>query len=293
MSEHKAGFVNIIGAPNAGKSTLMNGLLGEKLSVTTPKAQTTRQRIRAIVNEKAYQLVLSDTPGWVSPGYLLHKRMLRYIRVAIEDADVILFIVDVTRPEKADRQIVEAIAQSEVPVLVLLNKIDKSDPDTVKGLSAQWQERLPQAEVKAISALEGFNVEGLIERLVELVPHSPPFFDKEAFTDQPLRFFVAEMIREKIFLHYQKEVPYSSEVIVNSYKEDQDPLYIHADIVVSRKSQKSIILGAGGQKVRSLGIDARKEIERFTDRKVRLELYVRVEADWRERDDKLSEYGYD
>jgi GTP-binding protein Era len=289
---HKSGFVNIIGSPNVGKSTLMNQLVGEKLSIITSKAQTTRHRILGIVNDENYQVVFSDTPGVLDPHYKLHESMMQFVNSAMKDADVILFVTDIYETSLNHQQTLERLQKTSTPILLLINKIDKSDQEKMEAKIAYWHEVMPKAEILPISALEGFNMEPIWKRIVELIPESPPYYDKESLTDRPLKFFVSEIIREKIFLHYKKEIPYATQVEVEEYKEDEKIARIRAIIYVERKTQKGIIIGHQGEKIKRVGIDARKDIQKFIDKHVHLELFVKVDKDWRENDKKLEGYGY-
>lgn len=289
---HKSGFVNIIGSPNVGKSTLMNKLLGEKLSIVTSKAQTTRHRIHGILNSDDYQIVFSDTPGVVNASYQLHEAMMSYVETALKDADVLLFITDVFENTLNHEATLERIQKLKIPVICLLNKIDLKDQETVKERIDYWQNQLPSAKILPISALHGFNVEPVLELILELLPESPPYFDKESLSDRPLRFFISEIIREKIFLNLKKEVPYACQVEVTDYIEENDIVKIRAVIIVERDSQKGILIGAKGQMLKYIGRDARIDIQRFIDRKVYLETFVKVDKDWRASEQKLKKYGY-
>lgn len=289
---HKSGFVNIIGSPNVGKSTLMNKLLGEKLSIVTSKAQTTRHRIHGILNSDDYQIVFSDTPGVVNASYQLHEAMMSYVETALKDADVLLFITDVFENTLNHEATLERIQKLKIPVICLLNKMDLKDQETVKERIDYWQNQLPSAKILPISALHGFNVEPVLELILELLPESPPYFDKESLSDRPLRFFISEIIREKIFLNLKKEVPYACQVEVTDYIEEEDIVRIRAVIIVERDSQKGIIIGAKGQMLKYIGRDARIDIQRFIDRKVYLETFVKVDKDWRASEQKLKKYGY-
>ncbi len=289
---HKAGFVNIVGSPNVGKSTLMNELMGEKLSIVTSKAQTTRHRILGIVNDEDYQIVFSDTPGVVNASYKLHEQMMEYVSMSLKDADVLLFITDIFESEMNHRETLERISKLRVPVLCLINKVDLGDQQKVEERLEYWKERLPNAEVYPISALHGFNLEGIRDRILELIPESPPYYDKEELSDRPMRFFVSELIREKIFLHCKKEVPYSCQVEVEEYLEEPDITRIRALIIVERDSQKGIIIGKGGEMLKRIGKSARMDIEKFIDQKVFLETFVKVDKDWRASEQKLKRYGY-
>lgn len=291
---HKAGFVNIVGNPNVGKSTLMNELVGERISIITAKAQTTRHRIMGIVNTDDYQIVFSDTPGVLSPKYKLQESMLEFSEEALVDADILLYVTDVVEDPTKNKSFLDQVArQSKFPVLLVINKIDllKGQDDLLKIID-RWKQLLPKAEVFPTSALEKFNVDNIMKRIVELLPDSPPFFGKDALTDKPARFFVTEIIREKILLLYDKEVPYATEVIVEKFSETADSIHIMAVIYVERDSQKGIIIGKGGQKLKRVGIEARKDIEQFFQKHVMLEMFVKVEKDWRNRDNKLRAFGY-
>lgn len=289
---HKSGFVNIVGSPNVGKSTLMNRLVGEKVSIVTSKAQTTRHRILGIVNNEDYQIVFSDTPGVVNASYKLHENMMDYVNMSIKDADVLIFMTDAKETEMNHKETLARIQRLEVPVVCLINKMDLSDQNAVLEKLNYWQERLPNAKVFPISALHGFNVDGVWNFILENIPESPPYFDKEAISDRPMRFFVSEIIREKIFLHCQKEVPYACQVEIEEYKEEDDITRIRALIIVERNSQKGIIIGKGGIMLKRIGRESRKEIEKFIDSKVFLETFVKVDKDWRGSEQKLKKYGY-
>lgn len=291
---HKAGFVNIVGNPNVGKSTLMNELVGERISIITAKAQTTRHRIMGIVNADDYQIVFSDTPGVLSPKYKLQESMLEFSEEALVDADILLYVTDVVEDPTKNKSFLDQVAkQNKFPVLLVINKIDllKGQDDLIKIID-RWKQLLPKAEVFPTSALEKFNVNNIMKRIVELLPDSPPFFGKDALTDKPARFFVTEIIREKILLLYDKEVPYATEVLVEKFEETDTSIHIMAVIYVERDSQKGIIIGKGGQKLKRVGIDARKDIELFFQKHVMLEMFVKVEKDWRNRDNKLRAFGY-
>ena len=290
---HKSGFVNIIGSPNVGKSTLMNQLVGEKVSIITSKAQTTRHRILGIVNDEDYQIVFSDTPGILDPHYKLHENMMGYVNTALKDADVLLLVTDIYEKEFNYPALIERLAKTSIPLLVLINKIDQAkSQEIVEERVDYWHEKLPNAEILPISALEGFNITPIWNKILELIPESPPYYEKDAISDRPMRFFISEMIREKIFLHYKKEVPYATQVEVEEYKEDEDIIRIRAIIYVERKTQKGIIIGHQGQKIKHVGIDSRKDIQKFVDKKVHLELFVKVDPNWREDDRKLEKHGY-
>lgn len=290
---HKAGFINIVGNPNVGKSTLMNELVGERISIITAKAQTTRHRIMGIVNTDDYQMVFSDTPGVLSPKYKLQESMLDFSKEALVDADVLLYVTDVIESPTKNAEFLAKVAKEKIPVLLVINKIDllKGQNDLI-AIIDKWKELLPQAEVFPTSAMHKFNVSNLMKRLEELLPDSPPYFGKDALTDKPARFFVTEIVREKILLTYDKEVPYATQVIVEKFEESDTSIHIMAVIYVERDSQKGIIIGQGGKKLKHVGIAARKDIETFFGKKVFLELFVKIEPDWRNRDSKLREFGY-
>lgn len=289
---HKSGFVNIVGNPNVGKSTLMNVLVGEKLSIITSKAQTTRHRIMGIVNTEDYQIVYSDTPGILRPNYKLQESMLNFSESALGDADVLLYMTDVIEKFDKNAEFLEKVKHLNVPVLLLINKIDQTNQQDLEVLVQSWRELLPESEIYPISALNKFNIDTIKGRILELIPESPPYFAKDAMTDRPARFFVTEIIREKILLYYQKEIPYSVEVIVEEFKEEKTIINIRAMIVVERDTQKGIIIGHQGKAIKKVGTMARKDIERFFDKKVFLEMYVKVEKDWRSRDNLLRNFGY-
>ena len=292
-SEHKAGFVNIVGNPNVGKSTLMNDLVGERISIITSKAQTTRHRIMGIVNTPEYQIVFSDTPGVLKPKYKLQESMLSFSEGALTDADILLYVTDVVEDPEKNKDFLDRVAKEDVPVLLVINKIDLLKGDTeLQELVDKWHTRLPKAEIFPTSATEQFNVDNLKKRIVELLPVNPPFFGKDALTDKPARFFVTEIIREKLLLNYEKEIPYSSEVIVEKFDEKEGSIHIMAVIYVERDTQKGIIIGKGGDKIKKVGIEARQDIERFFGKRVYLEIFVKVEKDWRNRENKLRSFGY-
>ncbi len=292
--DHKAGFVNIVGNPNVGKSTLMNRLVGERMSIITPKAQTTRHRITGIVNTPDYQIVFSDTPGVLKPRYKMQEAMLNFSEGALTDADILLYVTDVIEDPEKNAEFLQKVAKEKIPVLLVINKIDllKGDGGELVNLVSQWQTRLPNAEIFPISAAEDFNVDNLMKRIVELLPPSPPYFGKDALTDKPARFFVTEIIREKILENYDKEVPYSTEVIVEKFEEKENSIHIMAVIYVERDSQKGILIGKQGAMLKKVGMAARKQIEAFFDKSVYLELFVKVEANWRNRENKLKAFGY-
>jgi GTP-binding protein Era len=289
---HKAGFVNIIGNPNVGKSTLMNALVGERISIITSKAQTTRHRIMGIVNGEDFQIVYSDTPGVLKPNYKLQESMLGFSRSALSDADVLLYVTDVVEQEDKNADFLEKVKENEAPVILIINKIDLTDQSALEQLVDRWRTQLPRAEILPVSALNNFNLDVLLKRIKELLPESPPFFDKDALTDRPERFFVNEIIREKILLNYDKEIPYSTEVVVESFKEEKNLISINAVIYVERDSQKGIIIGKQGKSLKRVGMEARKDLEAFFDKKIFLELFVKVEKDWRNKERKLKGFGY-
>ena len=291
--KHKSGFVNIVGNPNVGKSTLMNRLVGERISIITSKAQTTRHRILGIVNTDDMQIVYSDTPGVLHPTYKLQESMLNFSESALGDADVLLYVTDVIETIDKNEEFLQKVQQvKEYPVLLLINKIDQTDQAGLEKLVTMWKELLPQAEIIPVSALNNFNIDYVKRRVEELMPESPPYFEKDALTDKPARFFVTEIIREKILLYYQKEVPYAVEVVVELFKEESELIHIKALIIVERDSQKGIIIGHKGQALKKVGAMARKDIERFFQKKVFLEMFVKVEKDWRNRDTLLKRFGY-
>lgn len=296
MSEentHKSGFVNIVGNPNVGKSTLMNSLVGERISIITSKAQTTRHRIMGIVNTGDMQIVYSDTPGVLSPKYKLQEAMLDFSRSALTDADVLLYVTDVVETPDKNPDFVERVAKENIPVILVINKIDLlKNQDELEKIVERWKGLLPNAEVIPVSATLKFNLDYLLKRIKELLPVSPPFFDKDAMTDRPARFFVTEIIREKILMTYEQEIPYAVEVVVEQFKEDEHGIHIMAVINVERDSQKGIIIGKGGAALKKVGTLARKDIEAFFEKKVFLELYVKVEKDWRNKLNKLKSFGY-
>lgn len=290
--KHKSGFVNIVGNPNVGKSTLMNKLVGERISIITSKAQTTRHRIVGIVNTPDMQIVYSDTPGILRPNYKLQESMLNFSQSALGDADVLLYVTDVVETFDKHNDFLQKVQQLDCPVLLLINKIDLTDQATLESVVEQWTQLLPKAEILPISALSNFNIDYIKRRVEALMPESPPFFEKDALTDKPARFFVTEIIREKILLYYQKEVPYSVEVIVEQFVEEKSLIRIRSLIVVERDSQKGIIIGHQGQALKKVGAMARKDIEKFFGKKVFLEMFVKVEKDWRNRDTLLRNFGY-
>lgn len=291
--DHKAGYVNIIGKPNVGKSTLMNALVGEKISIITSKAQTTRHRILGIVNGEDFQIVFSDTPGIIKkPAYKMHEIMNQYIKVAFIDADLILYVVDIT-DKKIDEETTERIKAMDVPVFVLLNKIDLSNQEEVEKAVAYWSEAIPQATVFPISAKLEANIQYVLENIIQKLPECPPYFPKDELTDRSMRFFITEIIREKILLNYQQEIPYSVEVVVDAYEESQNLINIKATIFASRESQKAILIGKGGSAIKKTGIMARADIEEFTGKKIFLDLRVKVDKDWRDNEEELRHFGYE
>jgi len=290
---HKAGFVNIIGKPNVGKSTLMNVLIGERLSIISSKAQTTRHRIMGIINDDDYQIVFSDTPGMLKPKYELHKNMMGFVHMALEDADVILFVTDLFETDAEIEDVIEKINQSGVPVLLVINKIDLSKDNKLEEVTDYWTQRIKAETVIPISATESFNTERILMEILDRLPAHPPFYDKEELTDRPERFFASEIIREKIFFNYKKEIPYSTEVSIEDFIEDENIIRIRATIFVERKSQKGIVIGEGGKALKRVGIQAREEMEKFFGKKIFLETFVKVEEDWRKNKNKLRKFGYD
>ena len=289
---HKSGFVNIVGNPNVGKSTLTNELVGEKISVITSKAQTTRHRIMGIVNTEDYQIVYSDTPGVLRPNYKLQESMLTFSESALGDADVLLYVTDVIEKTEKNEEFLHKVQNVDAPVLLLINKIDQTNQNELIALVEEWKKLLPKAEIYPISALNKFNIDNVKRRILELIPESPPYFEKDAMTDRPARFFVTEIIRGRILLYYQKEVPYSVEVVVEEFKEEKDIINIRALIIVERDSQKGIIIGNKGLALKKVGAMARKDIEKFFDKQVFLQMFVKVEKDWRNRDNILRNFGY-
>ncbi|MFP4065662.1 MAG: GTPase Era [Bacteroidales bacterium] len=288
---HKAGFVNIIGNPNVGKSTLLNALLGERLSIITPKAQTTRHRILGLLNDDNYQVVFSDTPGILSPHYKLQEKMMQFIKTALEDADLFILLTDIYE-DFDNEQILARIKKSGVPVLLLVNKTDLGSETEVTGKCELWQNAYPDWHVIPVSALTGYNLDRVFSQILEMLPESPPFYPKDDLTDKPVRFFVEEMVREHILLNYKQEVPYSVEVETESYKEEENIIHIRCVIHVARESQKGIIIGHKGQALKKVGTDARKNMESFLGKKVFLELHVKVSKNWRENENQLRRFGY-
>ena len=290
---HKAGFVNIIGNPNVGKSTLMNAFVGEKLSIITSKAQTTRHRIFGIVSGDDFQIVFSDTPGIIKPSYALQASMMDFVKSAFEDADILIYMVEIGEKELKDEAFFKRINQLDVPVLLLINKVDTSDQNVLEEQVAYWKEKVPRAEIYPISALRNFQTEVVFNRIIELLPESPAFFPKDQLTDKPERFFVNEIIREKILLHYKKEIPYSVEVETESFADSETIIHIRSVIMVERESQKGIIIGHKGEALKRVGVEARTDLEKFFGKQIHLELFVKVNKDWRNNVRQLRRFGYD
>lgn len=289
---HKAGFINIIGNPNVGKSTLMNVLVGERLSIITAKAQTTRHRILGIVNEPEVQMIFSDTPGIIKPAYELQSSMMDFVKTAIEDADVIVYMVEIGEKQLKDALFFKKLQETKTPVVLLLNKIDLTDQITLEEEVSYWNTQLPEAEIYPISAIEKFQTELVYQRLKELLPESPAYFPKDQLTDKPERFFVNEKVREKILLHYKKEVPYAVEIVTESFEENSKIIRIRAVIMVERETQKGILIGHKGSKLKRVGTEAREDLELFFQKKIHLELYVKVNKDWRSSSSQLKRFGY-
>lgn len=292
MMNHKAGFVNIIGNPNVGKSTLMNAFIGEKLSIITSKAQTTRHRILGIVNGDDFQIVLSDTPGIIKPAYELQESMMGFVKSAFEDADILIYMVEIGEQELKDAAFFNKITNSKIPVLLLLNKIDKSDQEQLENQVQLWASKVPNAEIIPISALEGFQVKEVLDRIIELLPESPAFYPKDQLTDKPERFFINENIREKILIHYKKEIPYAVEVDTEEFFEEDTIIRIRSVIMVERETQKGIIIGHKGTALKRVGVEARKDLEAFFGKQIHLELYVKVNKNWRSNQNMLRRFGY-
>jgi GTPase len=290
---HKAGFVNIIGNPNVGKSTIMNAMVGERLSIITSKMQTTRHRIKGIVNGEDFQIVYSDTPGILKPNYKLQETMMKFVETALIDADIILYVTDVKEDPAKNREYIDRIRNSGVPVIVLINKIDLSNQEEVIRLFDYWNGIFPGATVFPVSATEKFNLKPVLDKIIELLPENPPFFPKDELTDRSERFFMQEIIREKILLHYQKEIPYSTEVEVEEFREEENMLRIRCIIYVERDSQKGIIIGKGGIALKRVGTEARQEAEEFFGKKIFLEIYVKVAREWRDKESTLRRFGYE
>ncbi|MFI3269674.1 MAG: GTPase Era [Rikenellaceae bacterium] len=291
--KHLSGFVNIIGNPNVGKSTLMNALVGERLSIITSKAQTTRHRIMGIVNGDNFQIVYSDTPGILKPNYKLQESMMRFVTGAVSDADVLLYVTDTVEQTDRSQEIIEKIGRSEMPLILVINKIDLTTPDALEKLVEQWQERLPNAQIVPTSARENFNIGGLFDLILSKLPEGEPYYPKDTLTDKTLRFFATEIIREKILTNYDKEIPYCCEVAIESYVEEPEIDRISATIYVARDSQKGIIIGHKGEKLKKVGTQARIDMEQFLDKKVFLQMHVKVNDDWRNSDRQLKRFGYE
>ncbi|RRJ90422.1 GTPase Era [Flavobacterium macacae] len=289
---HKAGFVNIIGNPNVGKSTLMNAFVGERLSIITSKAQTTRHRILGIVNGEDFQVILSDTPGIIKPAYELQSSMMDFVKSAFEDADILIYMVEIGEKELKDEAFFNKIIHAKIPVLLLLNKIDKSNQDVLEEQIALWQEKVPNAEIHPISALENFNVKEVFARIIALLPESPAYYPKDALTDKPERFFVNETIREKILINYEKEIPYSVEIETEEFLEDEKIIRIRSVIMVERDTQKRIIIGHKGGALKKVGMQSREDLEKFFGKQIHIELYVKVNKDWRNSAYQLKRFGY-
>ncbi len=289
---HKAGFVNIVGNPNVGKSTLMNALVGERISIITSKSQTTRHRILGIVNGEDFQIVYSDTPGVLKPAYKLQESMMKFSNSALSDADILLYVTDVYETLDKNIEFIEKVKKAEAPVILVINKVDRTEQEELEELVAKWKEVMPNAEIIPTSALEKFNLDVLLKRVKELLPESPPYFDKDALTDKTERFFTQEIIREKALMQYKKEVPYSIEIVVEAFKEEEKIIRIMATIHVARESQKAIIIGHKGDAIKKLGTNARKDIEAFFKKKVYIELFVKVSKDWRDKNNNLRQFGY-
>lgn len=292
VKKHKSGFVNIIGNPNVGKSTLMNAFVGEKLSIITSKAQTTRHRILGIVNGDDFQVILSDTPGIIKPAYELQSSMMNFVRSAFEDADVLLYMVEIGEKALKDEAFFEKIKGSKIPVLLLLNKVDTATQELLEEQVQYWQELLPKVELHPISALSNFNVKNVFERIIELLPEAPAYYPKDQLTDKPERFFVNETIREKILMHYKKEIPYAVEIDTEEFFEDEDIIRMRSVIMVERDSQKGIVIGHKGSALKRVGVEARKDLEKFFGKQVHLELYVKVNKNWRSNERQLKRFGY-
>ncbi len=289
---HKAGFVNIIGNPNVGKSTLMNVFVGEKLSIITSKSQTTRHRILGIVNGEDFQIVYSDTPGVIKPAYKLQESMLNFSKSALSDADILLYVTDIYEKIDKNQEFLNIVKQAKVPILLILNKIDQSNNEDLDKLVDMWHEHFPEAEIIPTSALKEFNTQNIFNRIIDLLPESEPFYPKDALTDKTERFFVQEIIREKILKFYKKEIPYATEIEVEEFKEDEDIIRMRAIIYVERETQKGIIIGHKGVAIKKVGVEARKDLEKFFDKKVHIELFVKVRKDWRNKEDDLRKFGY-
>jgi len=292
MSTHKAGYVNIVGNPNVGKSTLMNAFMGEKFSIITNKAQTTRHRILGILSGNDYQMILSDTPGIIKPAYELQNAMMDFVKSSFEDADVLIYMVELGEQALKDESFFQKITSAKIPVLLLLNKIDKAEQDFLETQVHYWQEQLPNAEIHPISALEKFNIEGVFQRIKELLPEGPAYYPKDQLTDKPERFFVNESIREKILKHYKKEIPYAVEIETEEFVESEKIIRIRSVIMVERETQKGIIIGHKGTALKRVGVEARKDLQKFFGKQIHLALYVKVNKNWRSNDRELKRFGY-
>ena len=290
--EYKSGFVNIIGNPNVGKSTLMNKLIGERLSIITSKVQTTRHRILGIVNDEDYQIVFSDTPGIIQPNYNLQSSMMKFVRSAFQDADVFLYMVEIGEKSLKDNSFFERLKNTDIPILLLINKIDKSNQEGVEKAMSHWESQLPKAKIIPISAIEGFGVDKIMSEITAMLPNGTPYFPTDALTDKPERFFVSEIIREKILLNYQKEIPYSVEVVIETFKEEDEIIRIEAIINVARETQKGIIIGHQGKALKKVGTEARKDLETFFGKKIFIKLFVKVTKNWRDNEQDLKRFGY-
>ncbi|KAA3652918.1 MAG: GTPase Era [Bacteroidetes bacterium] len=289
---HKAGFVNIIGHPNVGKSTLMNQLVGEQLSIITSKAQTTRHRILGIVNEEDYQIVYSDTPGIIDPAYKMQEGMMKFVYSSLKDADVVVLLIECGQKELKDEKLNDFLIKTKIPIITVINKVDLSNQELLEQEMIRWKDKLPNSYVLPISALHGFNVDQLKAQIIKFLPENPPYYPKDSLTDKSERFFVEEKVREKILLHYDQEVPYSVEIQVEEFKEEEEIIRIRAIIYVSRESQKGILIGKGGSMLKIVGSESRKDLEQFFAKKIYLELYVKVNKDWRNDDKQLKKFGY-
>mgnify|MGYP005837983117 CR=1 FL=1 len=289
---HKSGFVNIVGNPNVGKSTLMNAMVGEKLSITTPKVQTTRHRIMGILNGDDYQIVYSDTPGIIKPSYKLQESMMKFVKNALTDADIILYVTDTQEKQDPESEIINKIKKRGVPVIIVVNKVDISTPEAIDGITILWREWFPGSDVIPVSAIKGFNLDSLLQAILRLLPEGPPYFPKDQVTDRMERFFASEIIREKIFLNYRQEIPYSVEVEIESFTDLENMSRIRAIIHVARESQKGIIIGHQGKMLKKIGTEARKEMEEFFGRKIFLELFVKITKEWRNNPTMLRRFGY-
>lgn len=293
MNTHKAGYVSIIGNPNVGKSTLMNALVGEKISIITSKAQTTRHRILGIVNGDDFQVILSDTPGIMKPEYKLQESMMQFVKGALEDADILIYMIEIGETSLKDENFFDQLKKTNTPILLLINKIDTSNQETLEKSALYWKEQLPNAEIYPISALKNFSVEEVFNRIIELLPASPPYFPKDTLTDKPERFFVNETIREKILLNYQKEIPYSVEIETETFIEDENIIRIQAVIMVERESQKGILIGHKGLALKKVGVQARADLEKFFEKQIHLELFVKINKNWRSDVRQLKRFGYE